>query len=581
MDDADRDPAYVQGFLAVVGGRGDAADLTVPAGLGLTRVQTSRRGGMRTVTFGSTVPTVTFRTDGLTVLVKGRPFPLRATNPMVPLPDDGSRVDAFLEDLDGKFAIFAMNGSGRAFAATDLLAAGPIYHAQVDGCLFVGTHLGVLVGALPRVPAFDRVGIASQLLAAGPVAGITPFEGIRRLGAAECLEIGVEQLDRTGLTPTWRVRRYAEVAATLAAQEESVAEASAVGGVDDRARTAFFGTLLERSLERELAAGGPAVVMLSGGRDSRAIALSLRASGRAVQGVTYGLRRSTDVVRSRRLASDLGIAHEVVPYDDWRYEDFAPRIVELGGGASGLQTAHTLAGFVEAGRSHRSVLTGYLGDSATGNHLRKHGDVTLELAAGAVLRTRGSDGRRIASTFGPEVQMLLDDFAARWHALGGVPAHRRLMLLNLTMRNSGFISGTFDLCESVVEVGYPFHSRALLAFALHLPESDLRGRALYDRWIGATGAGLGVRPAVPPRAQGGWHGRLAMWIGRRRHGPPVEREDWARRIARSRAWLDAQVSQCVNDDLRRIADDSLRSPRTPTTVPLALLALSMDMAARR
>jgi asparagine synthase (glutamine-hydrolysing) len=160
-----------------------------------------------------------------------------------------------LLNLRGAFAIATWSTAARrGFVARDQLGAMPTYYAEEDGVLLFATELRRLLGVLRRRPAPSRAGVAMWITVRAVPSGETLYKGIRRLppGHALILDGG------------WRVERYWTPA------RRRLAVASAVEG------GAMVRDGIRQAVERTMRDARQPAVMMSGGLDSTAIAVTAR-----------------------------------------------------------------------------------------------------------------------------------------------------------------------------------------------------------------------------------------------------------------------------------------------------------------
>ncbi|MBS3805812.1 MAG: hypothetical protein KGY54_14795, partial [Oleiphilaceae bacterium] len=195
-----------------------------------------------------------------TILFTGSPFFQEGR------PWDGSVAE--YKALDGKFAI-AKIAPQSVELATDVLGAGAVFYIYVKSHFFFASHLGLLLKVLPFAPALNPLGVAAQLYARAQLFDETHFSGIFRLAAGSVLTAEHELHSQSVQVKTTQRRGARSL-------------------LDIKAPT--FGpdtlmTVLGRGVAR-YRFDEKSVLMLSGGRDSLAIAL---ANERAPKhAVTYG-----------------------------------------------------------------------------------------------------------------------------------------------------------------------------------------------------------------------------------------------------------------------------------------------------
>ena len=473
-----------------------------------------------------------------------------------------------LVDLDGKFALCLRMPSGEVIVAADFLGTAGPYIAESNGQVLFSSHLGLLLQALPQWPGHDELGLAAALTGSFSIDGRTPYRGVRRLGPGEYVTID-----------EGRPRRQQYVDPLEVLMREPVDPAAQADELLDT-----FESLFQQAVQRERWRE-PVVVMLSGGKDSRALALALTSwrPETTFTVATYGSRRSVDRRRGVTAARRLGLPQRLVPYGDWTFETYADLTVGLQGGFSGLQTAHNLVGFEDAGRSAQTAVIGFLGGALAGAHLDAPATADRFVAVATPFR-RWSPlplERYLGESLAALEAALRDKFAELAH----LEPHHRLLYLDLVVRQACWISGTFDIAQAFVEVANPFYDRRLLQFAFGLPQEWLRGQRLYGAWLDAR-----FRSSIRQR---GWRSQLEAakmlpFVAGHRALDHVRRPtptlDWREPLERSRPWLVSAVEKCTgNATSRAISSDSLRSLPTedPLERPALLLALPLCLAEQR
>jgi asparagine synthetase B (glutamine-hydrolysing) len=208
-----------------------------------------------------------------------------------------------IRQLRGVFAL-VIEDSARdlVVCARDPLGMHPLFYAEVGGALLLSPAVETLLGH-PGVSAdVNRALLVDYLTRRWPVNDETYFTHIRRVPPGHIMRIGrdVRQLYRYW-NPLPAGRSF---------------EWGPDGEVQER-----FDVLLERAVARCLAVG-PAGIYLSGGLDSSAVAMvATDLSRRQGRPVPTGLSLSfpnlacDDTERQRRVATELGLSHVGLPYD--------------------------------------------------------------------------------------------------------------------------------------------------------------------------------------------------------------------------------------------------------------------------
>ncbi len=265
---------------------------------------------------------------------------------------------AFLSSLRGSFAL-VLEQDEQLFAAVDSVRSIPLFY-RLNGAMPPQILTGEEVSDLSGVSLNDSS--IHEFLASGYVMnGETLMEGVHQLEAGQFL------LHRNGRTEVRDYYRYYP-------ESVSVADESELIGMFDGVLNDTFARLIDR-LD-----GRMAVLPLSGGLDSRLIAVRLKEAGyKNVVCYAYGKPGCADALKSKAVAEQLGFEWFFVPYslNEWReasqseewsaYQQFA-------GGASvvphpdewlALKKIHE-QGLVS---SEAVFIPGHTGDFICGGHL--------------------------------------------------------------------------------------------------------------------------------------------------------------------------------------------------------------------
>lgn len=488
-------------------------------------------------------PTPAVRRGVAVHVSSGRPFGLTASDDL-PTPDA-------LRSVDGKFSLASM-APGRCRIATDCLGAGSVYYRVFGDALVFSDHLGLLLEVTDGPVEPNRLAIAALCIGQLQLTSETHVRGVHRLGAGEYLDAAIAP----DTTLQARVRPYLSVV-------DALTSSPAIDGVEALDAAFREGILRERF-------GPRTALMLSGGRDSRALALVGHDQG--FEGVTYGSALSTDMMWARRFARAAGLRHHRVPYEDWSFGDHAEVIVGLGGGAQGLQIANNLVGYAWAEGRFDLGVVGYMGDPTMGSHLGLDPQTPDRLFFDLLMgRTHPADVS-LAEIFAPQIDDMRSIIHDRMAALRDLPRHQAHRILDFTIRQSTWISGMFSTCAWHLPLAYPFFHRPLLAGMFQADFNLLAGQSLYDRWLAWKQAQLGIR-----YRKTAWPERLLSLRTRMSKGMwPPTRVYWPEVYARSRPWLDAQLD-CGIDYIDRITRESMRAMRPDSNADDPVLCMSMPL----
>jgi hypothetical protein len=235
-------------------------------------------------------------------------------------------ADRWAGAIDGRFAAVAYHAGDEALElVTDPVGAYPLHEVEADGTRWFSNSAAAL-----RELSGDR-GLRLDSVA-GLVGGGWPLEGHPVWGGLSRVEPGaVIRLSRDG-----EASRSPLPARELARMPGRGLDAEAAA----RRLTAATAALSDWP-------GRPAVVPVTGGRDSRVVLSAALAAGLEVEGVTGGAPDDPDVLVAARLCRIAGVPHSLLPADPhgnlWSDHRRAARIVRLtAGGTASLADA---AGF--------------------------------------------------------------------------------------------------------------------------------------------------------------------------------------------------------------------------------------------
>lgn len=508
-------------------------------------------GNLQLWVIGQRRSTQTFeRHGGGVLLVKGRPFSEGGTT--LRIPDNLSDIDRVLQKLDGRFAL-TVACEKEFVLATDLIGASAIYiHEGPNAQITFATHLGLLLELLPTRPTLSAKGVASVLFGSCIVGGNTHYKGIRRLEAGNLFHSSVSR------APIRRV--YLAPLAALADQ-----------GVPDRSVEETLDALLVESVQRESRSGAGAL-MLSGGHDSQAVAHAwLSSKVDPLYCVTFGEWRSMDVRGARMFAAAADMPHRVVPYRRWSIAGYAPYVVGLTAGASGLQTAHRIVAYDSIRNTLPIAMVGYLGDALSGKHLPANGQ---DIVASVLPFSRGFHPS-VMEFFSHELSEIdaeLRDMAAGWK---GLEIHQQAMLVDLLVREATWFSSTFDLEDWIAPLSFPFFHRRILRLFFNMPLQNLSGQSFYKKWLDRKATKLSVH---------GWDCRATLHSAldaiSRRTGwfRSVRVCDWMARFRDEQEWLSEAVDSCPDPCLRKLSKIQLNAIKGPKQYLCLLVMLGIGLS---
>jgi len=234
---------------------------------------------------------------------------------------DGIQFRRTLRELNGLFSAVGTLASGESVAAVDRTRSLPLFYGERDDGLLLSDDARWVrqqIGDEARDPVSEL-----EFELAGYITGPDTIHArVKQLQAGELLLAA----DGAPIVKTERYFRYEHEEGPVRSEEELREELDAI---------------LERAFERFIAlAGGRCIVIpLSGGFDSRLIAVMLKRLGYDnVIAYSYGRRGNAEAEASRQVAASLGIRWEFCEYTEerWRRWWNTPQREEYGRFADGL-----------------------------------------------------------------------------------------------------------------------------------------------------------------------------------------------------------------------------------------------------
>jgi len=405
-----------------------------------------------------------------------------------------------LRALNGSFAV-VRHDDHRLEAAVDQVRSTPLFYGVRAGDFFLSDEAS-WVRRQVRDDAIDDVA-AAEFQMTGYVTGAdTLYPNVKQLQAGE--HLAVENRENG---PVVRTSRYAEfVHVAPVGNRCHTPTGHALRQEFDAVLLGAFERLV-RSLD-----GRPVVLPLSGGFDSRLIALMLKRLGHAdVTCFTYGLEGNRESNVSRELAGRLGFRWEFVPYTrerwyDWFHSEERERYYAF---ADGLCSIPHLQDWPAVGELKRRGLVadnavfvpGHTGDFISGGHI-----------PAAIGRARRFDVDRLVRLI-EEKHYVLNGA----EAVGDALAHE--VRRKLRGRFSGMEIATAEQAASAYEWwewqerqakficnsarvyefwGYdwrmPLWDADVMAFWERVPLSFRMGKCLYNDYVRRLGGDLRVAP---------------------------------------------------------------------------------------
>jgi hypothetical protein len=416
-------------------------------------------------------------------LFSGRPFRWTGefeADGRMPLTPDFYRRPAleWAEELDGRWvAARYADGEGTLELAGDALGAYPLFSGRLDGTRWISNNAALVRTAL-GAGELDLDVIACLLASGWSLSGEPFWSQVRRLprGAVVRLEPGRPDAV-TELMPL-----------------EWIAPLSG-GGFDPRraARVLVAATAALADWP-----GRPAILQLSGGRDSRLLLAAALRGGVETEVVTHGAPDSPDVQVAARLCAEAGIPHERRSPDPGGalHDETVETARILGLSMPGAISLEDSGGyFTPAAGVLPLLFNGQGGEIARAFYGNGNGDGVVERLSRAVVDSGEllvESGRTLVER---ELATAVDEALAAGFAPGDVPDAFYLRRRMGAWAAAGHGCVEYAKGDSIC----PLWSRRLLAEQLGVP-GDQRAA---ERFPEATAAALSPRLARVPYAGGG------------------------------------------------------------------------------
>ena len=200
----------------------------------------------------------------------------------------GEKGESFLREIEGKFILSIWNKSNKQLlVANDLFGLYPLLYAHFKGRLIFSPEMkGILCDPEFR-KVIDLTALADYMRFQTVLGERSFFEGITFLPGASVLRYN-QRTDELRITPYWD---FSEITENRAGFEDVVDET---------------GRLLKRALHRIFSGSLRPGLFLSGGLDSRALASLIDRKFYPLATISYGQKKSRDVVYAHHISRRLG-----------------------------------------------------------------------------------------------------------------------------------------------------------------------------------------------------------------------------------------------------------------------------------
>jgi asparagine synthase (glutamine-hydrolysing) len=215
------------------------------------------------------------------------------------------------ERLYGMFAFAIWDGRRRSLLLVrDRLGQKPMYYTSAGGRFLFASEPKAILAALGTTPRLEPRALARYLALDFVPTPWCIFEGVYKLPAAHCLELGA------GSEP--RLSAYWELPSPVSPPPSAAEAASQVR------------VLFERAVERRLMSDVPIGLLLSGGLDSTLVGAALRRRGAQLETFSLGFTEPDfdESSAARSVAAWLGTPHHEKRFDVRALHAALPEVME-------------------------------------------------------------------------------------------------------------------------------------------------------------------------------------------------------------------------------------------------------------
>ncbi len=398
-------------------------------------------------------------------------------------------VETRLDELDGHFALLRYDAETKTAAlASDPLGMFGLFVAERDGLTFVSTSALALARHLGAPPC--RLGLNTYLMLGFQCGTRTSWEGVERLEGGVAMHFGPRGRSRSTY---WRPRVDASVRRLgLAASLDSC---------------------IESGLEAVRMAGAGRDLLwcdLTGGYDTRMLALLARAAGLRFIATTNGSGSEADARLARRIAEVGGWDWKLLSLPNTWHGTFAERLPEAVGWGDAALEASQLAGVLWRhelkSQRARAVLNGGGGEhfwSCAWQHEygRSHRTGRADLETWVRLRMLRRPEPSTVFAHNPRAEVIADLRARMERVIEPYLDEPHTVQTDVLYKYklTGHFGAYATAAAAHVDLMMPFYSRASYNTVISINPRHRFGKQFYRRMIER----LDPRVAAIPTSQGG------------------------------------------------------------------------------
>lgn len=354
---------------------------------------------------------------------------------------------------------------------------------KVSGVTYVGNRVVPDLLDNFQAEALDRVGWAEALLWDAPLRHRTLWCGLSFIPPGYFLRL-----------PDCSLVRCCILAVS---SRRSVA-------VDDLAREAD--ELLAGAVKHSVDDSGssPIILPLSGGLDSRGIALHLVNAGfrhKICKALAYGHASSLDVKYSRQVAASLGLPWQLYRLDAEHYLKKYDDVYSVTGGMAHLAHCHNVGMLRSVGLKNSQVIFGFIGDKTAGADCHGDGQIAgVDDTVSQFLAKTKQTIKSVTAMFGRVVvDQIIDDVQEVYRDCisSNVPCsfYEYFMLTERQAKLIAHIFNALAICDEY-QVAYPYMDSRWSRFFLSLPTSLRKNRCLFERSLAVANQKFDMIPTT-------------------------------------------------------------------------------------